>query len=369
MNVAVLVAARPNFVKVAPLVKGLESLGVTPTIVHAGQHYDQVLSDAFIEELGIPEPQVNLEVGSGTHAYQTARTMLGVEEFLEKHRPDAFVVAGDVNATMGGAIAAAKCGVFLVHLEAGLRSFDRSMPEEINRVVADQLADLCLAPSDDAVQNLQSEGVPPERIALVGNCMIDSLLACIDSARSRERWRDFGVTRGGYALLTLHRPTNVDDAPRLAGLLSSVAAAVDPLPVIFPTHPRTARQLEELVVEDLASEGIRFVPPLPYLDFISLMDAARAVLTDSGGVQEETSVLGIPCITLRANTERPITVTHGTNRIAGTDPESILKATREALEAPYPDPRQIPLWDGKAGMRAAEAVIDALSARAGPSPF
>jgi UDP-N-acetylglucosamine 2-epimerase (non-hydrolysing) len=365
LNVAVLVAARPNFVKAAPLIKGIDSLGASVTVVHAGQHYDDVLSGVFLDELVMPKPSVNLGVGSGSHAHQTAKTMLGIEAFLASHRTDALVVVGDVNATLAGAIAASKCQVPLVHLEAGLRSFDRTMPEEINRVVADQLSDLCLAPSEDAVENLVREGVGHHRIALVGNCMIDSLLENLDEATSRAIWESLELEKGGYAILTLHRPSNVDDVAKLEELIEAVTDASHPLVVVFPIHPRTAKRLGLESSLPTRKGSLVVLEPLSYIDFLSLLSQARLVFTDSGGIQEETSVLGIPCVTLRENTERPITLSMGTNRLGGTKRESIERAVEQALKARYPDPKDIPLWDGKAGIRSAEAILAFLGAPSG----
>ncbi len=357
MRVAVLIAARPNFVKAAPLIRGLRHTGLEVSVVHAGQHYDEALSAKFLDQLQIPDPELNLGVGSGSHAYQTAKTILGVEAYLRERRPDALVVVGDVNATMGGAIAAAKCATPLVHLEAGLRSFDRSMPEEINRVVTDQLSQLCLAPSDDAVENLRNEGVTEDRIALVGNCMIDTLLENLDEASALRHWTKLGLERGDYAVLTLHRPANVDEPTELERIVSAVSDATSPLDVVFPVHPRTAKNLHLDRYPSRSKGRIIPIEPLPYAEFLSLMTGARIVLTDSGGIQEETSILGIPCVTLRNNTERPITIKAGTNLLGGREYDSILDAVQRAFERPYPDPKDIPLWDGKAGLRSAEAIV------------
>ena len=365
MRVAVLVAARPNFVKTAPLIRALEALGVDATVVHAGQHYDNVMSEAFLRDLDIPWPAVNLGVGSGSHGHQTAATILGVEQFLCESTPDAIVVAGDVNATMGGAIAGAKAGIPVVHLEAGLRSFDRSMPEEINRVVTDHLSHLCLAPSRDAVENLAREGIIGERVALVGNCMIDTLLEKLEEARARRIWEKLGLRAEKYAVLTLHRPSNVDDANKIAELVQTVLEAATPFDVVFPMHPRTAKMLRPSAISASRSSRLMSIEPLGYIDFLSLLISARIVFTDSGGIQEETSVLGVPCVTLRNNTERPITISLGTNHLGGTRRESILQVSKEALESPYPNPKTIPLWDGKSGTRAARKVVELIEGLTG----
>lgn len=364
LKVSILVATRPNFVKAAPLYKALNALGAHVEIVHAGQHYDELLSAVFLRELGLPDPSTNLGVGSGTHGHQTAATILGAEEYIQSRCPEVFVVVGDVNATLGGAIAAAKLDATLVHLEAGLRCFDRTMPEELNRLVTDHLSDLCLAPSQDAFDNLVREGIPPECVVVVGNLTIDSLYEKLDEALDRQVWRSFGLAEWSYAVLTLHRPSNVDDPPTLARLVSAVTIACDDLPVVFPVHPRTAWCLRKFLGASDSNaatgssiwEHVIVNEPLGYVDFLSLLSRARVVFTDSGGVQEETSVLGIPCVTLRPTTERPITITLGTNRIAGTETEAIVEIGKKAIASSAPTPKDIPLWDGKAAHRAAAAI-------------
>lgn len=368
-----MVATRPNFVKAAPLYKSLSALGAHVEIVHAGQHYDDLLSAVFVKELGLPKPSVNLAVGSGTHGQQTAATIVGTEQYLQTANPEVFVVVGDVNATLGGAIAAAKLDVTLVHLEAGLRCFDKTMPEELNRVVTDHLSDLCLAPSQDAFDNLMREGIPSENVVVSGNLTIDSLYEKLDEAVNRRVWRRFALTEWQYAVLTLHRPSNVDDPARLARLVSAVVLACDELPVVFPVHPRTASSLKTLLeardsqmpTSSNIREQLLVKEPLGYVDFLSLLSRARVVFTDSGGVQEETSVLGIPCVTLRPNTERPITATLGTNRIAGTEPDAIVEIGKKAIASPVPTPKDIPLWDGKAAHRAAAAICAYVEDRRG----
>jgi UDP-N-acetylglucosamine 2-epimerase (non-hydrolysing) len=356
-HVLCIAGARPNFVKLAPLVHSLGRLpAVATTIVHTGQHWEASMSRVFFEQLELPEPAANLGVGSGSHAAQTAAVMVGAEREISKRRPDAVVVAGDVNSTLGGALAAVKSGVPLVHLEAGLRCGDWEMPEEVNRVVADRLADLLLAPSADAVDNLRREGIDSARAALVGNTMIDSLRRMLPHAGETRAVERLGLERHGFVLVTLHRPSLVDDAGRLREVLEVLAETAERMPVVFPAHPRTRARLAAL--DDGRSKSLRLVGPVDYLAFLDLESSARAVVTDSGGVQEETTDLGVPCLTYRRTTERPITITSGTNRLVGLDPEALREVLREEL-AGEPDiaPAEIPLWDGAAGERAAQAVL------------
>jgi UDP-N-acetylglucosamine 2-epimerase (non-hydrolysing) len=350
------VGARPNFMKIAPVMRALGARGASQRLVHTGQHYDARMSDVFFADLDLPAPDVHLGVGSGSHAEQTARVMLAFEKaLLAGPRPDWVVVPGDVNSTLAAALVAAKEGVRVAHLEAGLRSYDRRMPEELNRVATDHLADLLLTPSPDADENLAREGIPAERIARVGNVMIDSLLAALPAARARDVPRRLGLEAGGYALVTLHRPSNVDDPAVLARLLEALATLARSLPVVFPVHPRTRARLEAPALAASAA-ALRLAEPLGYLDFLSLSAGARLVLTDSGGLQEETTALGVPCLTLRENTERPITVSEGTNQVVGTDPGRIGAAAAALLARP-PAPRCPALWDGRAGERVAEALL------------
>jgi UDP-N-acetylglucosamine 2-epimerase (non-hydrolysing) len=358
-SVLCVAGARPNFMKIAPVLDELERRRVTNWLVHTGQHYDPAMSDVFFDELGIRAPDRHLEVGSGTHAQQTARIMEAFEPIVEDLRPDWVVVVGDVNSTVACALVAAKLGVKVAHVEAGLRSRDWSMPEEINRVVTDRLSQVLLAPSPDGVDNLLAEGFDDSQIHLVGNVMVDTLLMNLDRARGREIVGDLGLAPGHYALLTLHRPANVDDPQVFAGLLDAVAEVAAEVPVIYPVHPRVARRFDPHHGDGAVNlpPGIRLIEPVGYLDSIALQASARLVLTDSGGIQEETTVLGIPCLTLRPNTERPITITEGTNRLVGVEPAAIVTAAREVLRDGV-EPRRPALWDGKARERVVSALID-----------
>ena len=352
------VGARPNFMKIAPLMKAVGAAGrLQQVLVNTGQHYDENMAGGFFTELGMPRPNRDLGVGSGTHAVQTARVMIGFEEVCVEEKPDLVVVVGDVNSTMAAAIVAAKMVIPVAHVEAGLRSFDPTMPEEVNRLVADRLSNLLFTPSADADENLQREGVPPERIHLVGNIMIDTLFNHLPLARL-ERVRDqIPVQERGYAVLTLHRPSNVDEVSTLKGIIDVVREIARELPVVFPVHPRTRNRLAETGADK--SAGLILTPPLGYIDFLSLTAHARIVLTDSGGLQEETTALGVPCLTLRANTERPVTITHGTNRLVGMDPQAILNGYHEAMNAPITEVRP-PLWDGHTAERVANVLHEYL---------
>ena len=351
------VGARPNYMKIAPLYASLAQRGrVEQRLVHTGQHYDHELSDAFFAELPLPRPHVELGVGSGSHGEQTARALEGLERTFVELRPDLVVVAGDVNSTLAGALAAVKLDVDVCHLEAGLRSYDRRMPEEHNRRLTDHLSSLLLTHSESARENLAREGIPDERIAFVGNTMIDTLLRNVDRARAEREWVTHGLEEGGYLLVTLHRPGLVDDAELLAVTMSALEDVSDELPVLFPVHPRTRQRLEALGLS--SSPRVQLAPPLPYGRFLSLEAGAGAVLTDSGGVQEETTALGVRCFTLRDNTERPVTVSHGTNIVLGLRPERI-REIPELLDVAVPGGVP-PLWDGRAGERAAAEVELAL---------
>lgn len=357
VQIACVVAARPNFMKMAPVVEALRARhGIRAPLVHTGQHYDEAMSRVFFDELGMPAPDVNLDVGSGSHAAQTARVLERFDEWLERARPDLVVVAGDVNSTLACALAAAKRTIPVAHVESGLRSGDRSMPEEVNRILTDALADLLFATSPDALANLRREGIDAAKIHFVGNSMIDSLRRHLPAARARRAAGRFGVEPGGYAVVTIHRPSNVDDPARLERILEALRELATALPVIVPVHPRTAARIARMGESSRTraeAPGLSIIPPLGYLDFLGLMETARLVLTDSGGIQEETTALGVHCLTLRDTTERPITLTEGTNRLLGSDPGGILPAARELLERGAATARTPALWDGRAGERIA----------------
>jgi UDP-N-acetylglucosamine 2-epimerase (non-hydrolysing) len=366
MQIHLVCGARPNFMKVAPLYHALlAEPWATPIIVHTGQHYDANMSGAFFSEFGLPEPHVSLEVGSGSHAEQTARVMVAYERVLQDQRPDLVVVVGDVNSTMAATLTASKLGVKVAHLEAGLRSFDLRMPEEINRLVTDVLANVLWAPSQDAVANLLAEGIPPARVLLVGNIMIDCLEMCRDRIERQHAFRQFGQTRGSYAVVTIHRPSNVDEPAvlrQLCGLLERVSASV---PLVFPVHPRTRQRIAaDGLLEEAQGSRRMFLPePLGYTAFMSLVSNARLVITDSGGIQEETTYLGIPCLTLRENTERPITVTLGTNRLCA--PAELVSRVEQVLADGSPPPPVIEFWDGKTAGRVVEAIRSGFDRAAG----
>jgi len=354
------VGARPNLMKIGPLMEAWSKRpGVEARLVHTGQHYDANMSELFFRELGIPEPDLNLEVGSASHAVQTAEIMKAFEPIVLAERPDAVLVVGDVNSTIACGLVAVKLGVRLVHVEAGLRSFDRTMPEEINRVLTDAISDVLFCTEQSGVANLRREGVPAERIHLVGNVMIDTLLRHRARAEASPVLSRLGLERRGYAVLTLHRPANVDDPAVLGALLGALEEIARELPIVFPAHPRTRAKLEAFGHGPrlAALPALRLLDPLGYLDFLKLMAEARVVLTDSGGIQEETTILGVPCLTLRENTERPVTVLCGTNRLVGRDPARILAAWREIRAAGPAPVRTPPLWDGHAAERIADALL------------
>jgi UDP-N-acetylglucosamine 2-epimerase (non-hydrolysing) len=354
-TVVCVAGARPNYMKIKPVLDALEARGARTVLVHTGQHYDESMNDVFFRDLGLRAPDHHLGAGSGTHAEQTARVMTAFEPLVDRVAPDAVVVVGDVNSTLACALVAAKAGRTVAHVEAGLRSRDWSMPEEINRVVTDRVSDLLFAPSPDAVANLRAEGYREDQIHLAGNVMIDTLYTNLDRALTSDALARYGVTAGGFGLVTLHRPANVDTPEMLSALLAALGEVAATTPLLLPVHPRTATRLENAGVP----AGLRLVPPAGYLDFIALQASARLVLTDSGGVQEETTALGTPCLTLRDNTERPITVTEGTNQVVGRAPARIVAAAAEVLRNP-PAKRRPALWDGKAGQRIAEALLDRL---------
>lgn len=354
------VGARPNFMKMAPVLEALRSLpDVAPYLVHTGQHYDDAMSRVFFEELGLPTPDHDLGVGSGSHALQTANVMIALDRLFDARRPDLVVVAGDVNSTLAGALVASKRGIPVAHVEAGLRSRDRSMPEELNRIVTDALSDLLFATSGDALDHLVAEGIPVGKIHLVGNPMIDTLRRHVAAARDRDAVARFDLPPRGFALVTLHRPSNVDDPPRLEAIVGHLESIALRMPVIFPVHPRTRARLERLGIA--LRRPLRLVAPLGYLDFLALLDSCRFVLTDSGGIQEESTALGVPCLTLRANTERPVTVTEGTNRLVGESLDALPVFVEEIVRGPVRGRTGPALWDGRAGERIAGILARYLS--------
>jgi UDP-N-acetylglucosamine 2-epimerase (non-hydrolysing) len=352
--------ARPNFMKVAPLMRAFAAQpGIAARLVHTGQHYDEAMSKAFFDDLGLPAPDCNLEVGSASHAVQTALIMQRFEPVLEREQPDAVLVVGDVNSTIACGLVAVKHHIPLIHVEAGLRSFDRSMPEEINRVLTDAISDLLFVTEPSGVTNLRREGIAPEKIHFVGNVMIDTLLTHRELARRSTVLERLGLVAGQYAVLTLHRPANVDDPTVLGRICGALEEIQRTLPLVFPVHPRTRGHLERsgLWAKLAPLTGMRLIDPLGYLDFLKTMSEAAVVLTDSGGIQEETTVLGVPCLTLRENTERPITIEQGTNRLVGLDPAQILAGFRQARDG-RPAHRVPDLWDGRAAERIADIVVE-----------
>jgi UDP-N-acetylglucosamine 2-epimerase (non-hydrolysing) len=357
------VGARPNFMKVAPIVAAMKTRPAEfqPLVVHTGQHYDPSMSDSFFEDLELPEPDTHLGVGSGSHAVQTAAVMERFEPVVLREQPDWVLVVGDVNSTIACALVCVKLGIKVAHVEAGLRSRDRTMPEEINRLLTDQIADLLFTPSPDADANLLAEGIPKERIRFVGNVMIDALQQNLERASHSKVKQQLGLNEAEYGVITLHRPSNVDEPETFAGILDALAEISATLPIVFPVHPRTRKTLSEFGFADriAAMSGLRLIEPLGYLDFLSLYSSARLVLTDSGGIQEETTVLKIPCLTLRQNTERPITVEMGTNVVVGTDPKRIVAEAAIALNgASNKVVQQPPLWDGHTSERILDALVD-----------
>jgi UDP-N-acetylglucosamine 2-epimerase (non-hydrolysing) len=355
-SVLAVVGARPNFVKVAPVVAALEQSGdVSVRVLHTGQHYDRALSGGFIERLGMREPDANLAVGSGTHAEQTAGVLIGIEKDLLEHPAEMVLVPGDVNSTVGAALAATKLHVGVAHIESGLRSRDWGMPEEVNRVVTDRISDLLLCTSEDAVENLAAEGISGDGVQLVGNTMIDSLFRLLEGVDRAAVLEQNGLESRGFVLVTLHRPALVDDPELLGPTMDVLGEIGGEMPVIFPVHPRTRARLEGMGYS--ASGRVTLAEPMDYTDFIGLEAEARLVVTDSGGVQEETSVLGTPCLTYRTSTERPVTIELGTNELIGVDPQALREAAERVLGDSIPaDPPTIPLWDGRAGPRAAAAI-------------
>jgi len=382
MKILNVVGARPNFMKMAPIIEAMKKSGenggmeIEPVLVHTGQHYDERMSKLFFRELRLPRPNIDLEVGSGTHAQQTAEIIKRFEPVLIKEKPRCVLVVGDVNSTIACAITAVKLGVDVVHVEAGLRSFDRTMPEEINRVLTDAISHTLFITESSAIENLEREGIGREKVFFVGNVMIDTLLKNVQKALAstilistglaEKTATEDGVVRP-YGVLTLHRPSNVDNKESLSDLISTLSEAAKAFPLIFPVHPRTLKRIEDFGLGGFIKKmpvrgpGIYVTEPLGYLDFLRLMKEASLVLTDSGGIQEETTILGVPCITLRDNTERPVTIVKGTNRLVGTDRRKILEAADDAINGRFPGGRVPELWDGKAG----ERIVDVLVSRYG----
>ncbi len=356
--VILVVGARPNFMKIAPLHAELVRRGEAVLLLHTGQHYDDNMSKVFFDDLGMPKPDIYLGIGSGSHATQTAKVMIEFEQICLDRTPSMVVVVGDVNSTVACSIVCAKLLIPCAHVEAGLRSFDRTMPEEVNRLLTDAVADYLLTPSPDGDENLRNEGVPEEKIIRVGNIMIDSLLNNLERAKNSQIHADLGLRQGEYAVLTLHRPSNVDDKEALTAIVGALEQVGEQIPLVFPQHPRTAKRIEDFGL----AERVQAIPnmvltgPAGYLDFIALMAHSKLVLTDSGGLQEETTALGIPCLTLRENTERPVTVTEGTNTIVGNDPAAIVAAALDALENGGKAGRIPELWDGKTASRIADVI-------------
>ena len=358
LKVLNVVGARPNFMKIAPLIKAMKARpnAFDPLLIHTGQHYDERMSEAFFDDLGLPRPDHDLGVGSGSHAVQTARVMTAFEQVCDQHDPDLVVVVGDVNSTLACALTARKLGIPVAHVEAGLRSGDRAMPEEINRICTDAISDVLFTTDHGSADNLRAEGISDDRIVFAGNVMIDTLLEHRQRAAHLSVADGLGLRGSDYVLLTLHRPSNVDQELILRGILQAAHTLAQSIPVVFPAHPRTQKRIEDFGLEELLAapgedNGIRLTAPLGYLEFLNLTMGARLVLTDSGGLQEETTVLGIPCLTLRYNTERPITLEQGSNELVGTGEKTIIEAARRTLDQPAAPVRVPEGWDGKAGER------------------
>ncbi len=359
MKIIHIAGARPNFMKLAPILRAMQPFtDITSILLHTGQHYDTNMSDVFFDDLKLPRPDINLGVGSGSHASQTAQIMEQFEPVLRSESPDLILVVGDVNSTLACSLVAAKLHIPIAHVEAGVRSFDRRMPEEINRIVTDTLSDLLFTPSRLANDNLLHQGIPADKIHFVGNVMVDSLLAALSIAQLRGTLDDLGLQPQSYAVLTLHRASNVDDPQLLRALLSTIIDITHTLPVVFPIHPRTRNRLSETGLDELVarSPGLLLVEPLGYLDFLCLLGSARLILTNSGGIQAESSILGVPCLTLRTNTEWPETIEQGTNRLVGIDRKNILKAVDDLNRNPVADPERPEGWDGHAAERITAVI-------------
>lgn len=363
VKILIIAGARPNFMKIAPIMHAMrKSSKLEPILVHTGQHYDVKMSDTFFDELNIPRPDISLEVGSDTHARQVAKIMERFEPVCDEQKPQAILVVGDVNSTMACSIVAAKKEIKIIHVEAGIRSRDRSMPEEINRMVTDAITDILMPPSRDAVENLLAEGHAPEKIHLVGNIMIDTLLESRDLINKSEILKTLNLQTGNFVSLTLHRPSNVDNMDNFRKILTALEIIQQELPIVFPIHPRTRKMISEFGLGDYVAsmKNLILTDPLGYFDFGKLISASRFVLTDSGGIQEETTIYGIPCITLRENTERPVTVWEGTNELAGCDTETIIALARQILDGNWKKGRIPELWDGAAAGRIISILEEVL---------
>ena len=355
--------ARPNFMKIAPLMKAFkENRHFEPFLVHTGQHYDEKMSNLFFDELGIPKPDINLEVGSGSHAQQTAEIMRRFEPIVLERKPDYVLVVGDVNSTIACGLVAVKLGIKLIHVEAGLRSFDHDMPEEINRILTDRISDLLFVTEQSGVDNLRNEGVDSNKVHLVGNVMIDTLLANKEKAEKSDVLKRLGLSKGKYAVITLHRPSNVDDMTRFGEIVTAFETIEKEIKLVFPIHPRTRNNIKGTNLEKRvgAMNNLLLLEPVGYLDFLCLTSNAALVMTDSGGIQEETTILGVPCMTLRENTERPVTITEGTNRLVRITSEDILKNYRQIMAGREGYKSKVPkFWDGKAAARIANIIYKA----------
>ena len=369
IKVICVVGARPNFMKAAPVIEALRKRPeMSVMLVHTGQHYDRQMSELFFEELGLPKPDLDLEVGSGSHGEQTGQIMIRIEPVLQREKPDLVIVFGDVNSTVAAALCAAKLGIKVAHVEAGLRSFDRTMPEELNRILTDHLSDYLFTTEPSARKNLLREGIAEKKIFFVGNVMVDTLLNHVEQARAYRFRERLGLASRSYGLLTLHRPSNVDELGTLTTILEAVHELGKQVPIVFPCHPRTRQQLDKTGLKYLAAgngpgDGRQQRPlivmdPLGYVEFLSLMTDARLVLTDSGGIQEETTMLGIPCLTLRENTERPVTIEQGTNQLVGADPQRLIALAERVFQGDYPKGRRPELWDGQAAQRIVQVLVE-----------
>ncbi|MEE2765264.1 MAG: UDP-N-acetylglucosamine 2-epimerase (non-hydrolyzing) [Candidatus Neomarinimicrobiota bacterium] len=354
MSVISVVGARPNFMKIAPVISALSELNIPSKLVHTGQHYDWNMSESFFDDLSLPIPNIFLGVGSGTHAKQTAKVMLGFEKVCTESDPNLVIVAGDVNSTLACALVAAKLNIPTAHVESGLSSFDNSMPEDINRILTDRISDLLFVTEESALKHLINDGVSSDRIHFVGNCMIDSVSKYIQPALYKCPWKSFGLNGNDYCLVTMHRPSNVDSIGALNRMVQILNKMAERIPIIFPIHPRTRSRINQNEIK--IKGNIRLSDPLPYLEFLGLLAKAQLVVTDSGGIQEETTYLGIQCITYRENTERPITIEIGTNHLTGTNPEKMLKKFDEILDGNVKNGQIPPKWDGKAGKRIAKII-------------